>query len=442
MRITPLAALTVTSLLAAVAPAAAQSTHPRFKSREVIVASFAMLPPRVTGSGKKGVEARDVTNRSQELAQEVAEVLDEVLADLNWDVRDVPFAETQLGDVQAAYDGVALRMHDRPGDVNKGTYTLGDAALRSESGRAVDALVFSRVVAEFEEKVTTSRTPTSISFTISYLRKIHARFALVDARSGAVLHFFEVKASGNDEATKLALEDGVTKELKRVEASVVALPVMAVEPPREGRTAPDAPKLVAWKGERVTLLGTKPLACTDRGSGMRIVRRVGAAAGAERLDINGYAGRAGTITETKVGDYESEITIDLTGAERVALSGDRGLGFQAELDSAKKLIGTSWWSREAQTMIHPEGLCEDFGSRRERINLRRLQKVTIVDVTFGTHLQPLLITVETEDGRKGVLDGWSGYDYLDERFHLLEHRVGVGTDSYASRFFLRDPRRP
>ena len=65
-----------------------------------------------------------------------------------------------------------------------------------------------------------------------------------------------------------------------------------------------------------------------------------------------------------------------------------------------------------------------------------------MDAAFGTHLQPLLITVETEDGRKGVLDGWSGYDYLDERFHLIEHQSGVRMDSYSSRFFLRDPRRP
>jgi hypothetical protein len=428
--------------LAAPAALPAQSTHPKFKSREIAVASFAVLPPRVTGSAKRGVEAREVTSRSEDLAKETAEILDEVLADLNWDVRDAPYAEPRLRDVQAAYDGVALRLHDRPNDVNKGAYTLGDAVAVADAGRRVDALVFSRLSAEFEEKTTTSSTPTSISFSISYLRKVHARFALVDGRSGEVLHYFEVKTNGNDETTRQALEEGILNALKRVASSVVALPVMAVEPPREDRTTPDAPKLAAWKGERVTILGTKALQCAAKGSGLKIIRRVGPEASAERLDMNAFAGRTGTVVETGTRDYQHETVVELDGGERVAVLGDRGLGFQAELDSARKLIGTSWWSRETQTMIHPEGVCEDLGSRRARLDLRRLQKVTIVDVAFGTHLQTLLLTVETEDGRRGVLDGWSGYDYLDDRYHLVEQRFGVGTSPYSSRFFLKNPRSP
>lgn len=428
----------VIAMLLSCVPLWAQSTHPKFKSKEITVGTIAIMPPRVYGTSRK-LEAGEVTSRSESLAKEVAEILDEALATLNWDVREPPYAERTLTDVQAGYDRMSRELHDKWKDVNQGRFTLAEASATPEGNRKVDALLFSRVNAAFEQNVSGSRTATTISISITNTSDVRGRFALVDARTGAVLYFFEVTAKGAEGATRQDLLTGVTTQLRKIEPLVIALPPVAVEAPRADARMSDEAKLATWAGEHITILGTEPLHCDVKRaatSGPRTFRRVGAEASAERLPLNTYAGRTGVVLEAKVVGYEEEIVIQVDDGEKLVASNDFGLGFDAELAAAKKLVGTNWWSRGAQTLARPENMCGDFTVQgKDRLQLKRLQQVKIVGVTFGSHLQKLLFTVETEDGKRGVVDGWSGYDVLEERFHL-----GTGDKPYSARFFLKNPR--
>jgi hypothetical protein len=430
----------VIAMMFSSAPLYAQSTHPRFKSKEMTVGTIAVMPPRVYGTSRK-LEAGEVTSRSQSLATVVAEVLDEALATLNWDVREPPYQEQAQSDVQAAYDRMSLRLHDKWKDVNRGAFTLAEAAGTPATNRRVDALLFSRVNATFDQSVSASRTATTFSVRISYTQDVRGRFSLVDVRTGAVLYYFEVASKGSDEVSRQGLLAGITTQLRKIESLVAALPPVAVEPPRPEKSMSDEAKLATWAGERVTILGTEPLRCDVKGTGrsrsdLRAFRRFGTDERAERLPLNDYAGRTGVIVEAKVESYQHEIVIQLDDGEKLVASNDSGLGFEAELAAARKLVGTSWWSRGAQTLARPENMCGSSSTQgKDRLRLRRLQEVKIVGVTFGSHLQKLLFTVETEDGKQGVVDGWSGYDILEERYHLRP-----GDRNYSDRFFLRNPR--
>jgi RNA-splicing ligase RtcB len=95
------------------------------------------------------------------------------------------------------------------------------------------------------------------------------------------------------------------------------------------------------------------------------------------------------------------------------------------------------WSKGQQTVKLAENRCEDAYSAKPRLSLRNLQKLTVTDVSFGSRLQKLLLTVKTEDGREAILDGWD--DYLEERFHLTEGG-GVPVRPFSARFYFEDPR--
>ena len=204
----------------------------------------------------------------------------------------------------------------------------------------------------------------------------------------------------------------------------------------------DSEKLGRLKGERVTILGTKPVSCpTQEKAEIFFLRSYEKSE--KRLPAGKYVGQTGVIVEAAMKNSvlpEIVIQLDKTG-EKVVCQGDKGLGFQSELELAKEMVGRSLWSRGPQTLTPDHQLCQDLMARSEsRVPLRNLQKATITRVEFGHHLQPIYLLLKTEDGKEGWLTGWDGYDYFDERFHITPGR-GVGTYHYSHRFHTEDPRK-
>lgn len=205
----------------------------------------------------------------------------------------------------------------------------------------------------------------------------------------------------------------------------------------------DAEKRVLWVGEKVTLLGTRALACPTQEKAEVYFLRSYDNKGKRRLLESAYVGQPGVVVETGASSSpmpEVVVQLDKTG-EKVTCSGDQGLAFQSELESARQLVGRSLWSRGPQTLT-PEGqLCLglEAASRDSRLPLGNLQKVTVTRVELGHHLQPTYLLLQTEDGKSGWLTGWDGYDYFDERYHVSSGRP-VESRPYSFRFHTEDPR--
>ena len=204
----------------------------------------------------------------------------------------------------------------------------------------------------------------------------------------------------------------------------------------------DAEKRARWKGERVTVLGTKPLSCPTQGKADIFFLRSYEKSEKRLLDGK-YVGQTGVIVDASMRNSvfpEIVIQLDKTG-EKVVCEGDQGLGFHSELEIAREMVGRSLWSRGPQTLTPDHHLCQDLLARGDsRVPLKNLQKVTITRVEFGHHLQSIYLLLKTEDGKEGWLSGWDGYDYFDERFHIARSR-GVATYHYSHRFQTEDPRK-
>lgn len=444
---------------AAVGPLAAQ-IHPEFKSRQVKVSSFAVIPPQVSGTGR-GLKADEVSDRAEGLATEIGELLEGVLTERAGAGNVVGYSQESLGGqearainaAQSAYDSLTAKLYSKPKDIEKGAFTLGEGVRELSKAVNEDILVFARATAKFGDDTQTSVGPNSISFSITRTSDVRARFSFVDARTGAVVFFFEAKGKGNKSQTEEGLRSGIEKAL----LGLASLGILSTSAPNtapagstpsaaaaaQAKTLTNEEKLKTWQGEKITLLPTTPLGCPGGEAAFlaRLFTPVTPAAAPKGGPVRQYAGRTGTILDAKSADYQNEIIIQLEDGERVRARDDMGLAFHAELDAARKLVGASLWSKGQQTVKLAENRCEDSYPAKPRLTLRNLQKLTVTNVSFGSHLQKLLITVKTEDGREAILDGWNGYDYLEERFHLTGVS-GVGVKPFSARFYFEDPRPP
>ena len=128
------------------------------------------------------------------------------------------------------------------------------------------------------------------------------------------------------------------------------------------------------------------------------------------LPADMFAGQTGVVLEGRHTERGEEIVLRLDAGEVITATDDSGIGFQAELDASRKLVGTSLWARGEQTIAPPVHVCEAlFDKTGERIKLEDGQRLEVTRVEFGTHLQQIFLFVRTEDGREGIIDGYSGY---------------------------------
>lgn len=214
----------------------------------------------------------------------------------------------------------------------------------------------------------------------------------------------------------------------------------AVEKTQQEPPMTNAEKLATWKGQKVTILGTQPVTCPAR-SDSRLFFRKPESGERDFLPYDKYAGQTGLIVEAVMGSYEPEVVVQLDKtAEKIVTKGNDGFASQSELETAKGLLGRSLWSRGPNSLALKDSVCVE-STKRDRFDLKNLQRVTITAVELGHHLQPIYLLLKTDDGKEGWLTGWDGYDHFDGKFHLTSELAGVPNLHYTFRFHTDDPRK-
>lgn len=202
-----------------------------------------------------------------------------------------------------------------------------------------------------------------------------------------------------------------------------------------------AEKLARLKGEKVTILGTKPLQCLSASSDDKtsLFYSYEDKEREHRLPLNKYAGQTGVILEAKrVREVDIVIQLDKT-VEKIVAEDDKGLGFHSELEAAKRLVGRSLWAKSEYNTITPTSDPCRYFSKDERLPLKKLQKVTVTRVEFGDYEQPIIFFARTDDGREGQVYPLHKKTYFDEKFHELKNYSGASY--YSEEFLLDDPRK-
>lgn len=204
-----------------------------------------------------------------------------------------------------------------------------------------------------------------------------------------------------------------------------------------------ADKLARLKGEKVTILGTKPPQCPSAPSDDKrfLFYSDEDKERKTRLPLSKHAGQTGVILEAKLVGTGYALTpdiviqLDQTG-EKVVAPNDSGLGFHSELEAAKTLVGKPLWSISNYDTITPTvDPCRHFADA-ERLRIKRLRKVTVTRVEFGNYEQPIVIFARTDDGREGQVNSGEQGTYFDERFHFAQH-----SKYYSREFLFDDPRK-
>jgi hypothetical protein len=184
--------------------ARAQFAHPDLKSGKVVVRKVLVLPPHVnvTKSGMKGNESLIPESRivegalpaiiSEAMQSKGCTVLDNLFApDALEKNQDLKFA---LADVQDRFDALHKHISEKPKDVRKGRFTMGDEVANFNPGAAADALVFVRASGIVN---TGGKKVLGAIAGVNETDYIVVDIAIVDSQSGAVLYYGWSVTAGN-----------------------------------------------------------------------------------------------------------------------------------------------------------------------------------------------------------------------------------------------------
>ena len=203
------------ALIAAVAlavPVLGQSIHPQLKSKQKVIASFVVVPAKLSVSGKGAGEPSGKIE-AERIASTLERLITQALKDSGHDVKEDALGKNvqdQLAVVQAAYD--RIQPETKLKDVAKGKLSLGEGVQKLLPAGSVDALVFVRGHADLDREVQASHSPDRFGFTITPKNKVRSWISIVDARTGDVLYVFQVQ--GKDPNSAAALEKGITSALR------------------------------------------------------------------------------------------------------------------------------------------------------------------------------------------------------------------------------------
>jgi hypothetical protein len=202
-----------------------------------------------------------------------------------------------------------------------------------------------------------------------------------------------------------------------------------------------AEKLLFFKGEKVTLLGTSLPGCPPDSSDRTVLfYRYDDKERKARFSPDKYAGQTGVILEAKLVERatpEIVIQIDNTG-EKIVAKDDQGLGFHSELETAKGWVGRSLWTKGKYIKIVPAIDPCSHPAEAEQLQLQKFQRVTVTRVEFGHYKEPIFVYAKTDNGREGRIDLLSGSPYFDEKFHVAKYSRAV---PFSDDFFSADPRK-
>jgi hypothetical protein len=176
--------------------------HPILKYGKAAAGTAIVLPAQVVFAkvGFKGVEGMEA--EAEKLGEQLYKAIGAELAARGVVVLPNPAqaaiddaAKYRVSDLQAKFDHVRLPVSRRPGRVDKGQFTMGDAVATFEPGKA-DLLVFIRASG-------TVRTGGSKFLGAVLLNpflampEFHGDVTLVDAKSGDILAFLRFRRTNN-----------------------------------------------------------------------------------------------------------------------------------------------------------------------------------------------------------------------------------------------------
>lgn len=168
-----------------------------------------------------------------------------------------------------------------------------------------------------------------------------------------------------------------------------------------------------------------------------------------------YAGKTGTITEAALspkGDLELVVTLSEAG-RKLKFCQTEFLGFFAELDHARSLIGKSFWNKKRITLGSSCNNFEKYEKAAGSIEVPPFSKLTLTRADWGfwtftgSAIEPSRIPVilyfKTESHQEGCVAKKLA---LVERLNIEEAPVGAPDyrkkkqDAFASLFYFQDPR--
>jgi hypothetical protein len=202
-------------------PARAQFENPDLKSGKTVVRKVIILPgvADVVKSGMKGNESLIEESRyaggalpgviQKAMQAKGCEVLDQALS-AEVQKKD-PGLNNAVIEIQNRYNELEPHVFQKPKDVRKGRFTLGDQVLNFNPGASADALVF--VCAQ---GVLTTGGKKAFSAVVGgngadYLL---VRISVVDSQSGVILYYGEAVEAGNFVSNPERLNTVVEKALK------------------------------------------------------------------------------------------------------------------------------------------------------------------------------------------------------------------------------------
>ena len=214
------------SLMLSNAVAEAQYLNPKLQSKQTLVRSVVILPPKIeiVRESMKGNEG--MVEESAAISAKVAELVAQAFADKKINVLASPFANLTseadadkkytLADLQTRYDALLPKMVNHSKDVKKERFSLGDEVSTINVDKAADAVVFIRGQGK---KLTKGKTVFSILNPFSFdFPFVFITIGIVDAHTGEVLALAKPSTLGDVTSPKAekTLRKLLVKSLKKV----------------------------------------------------------------------------------------------------------------------------------------------------------------------------------------------------------------------------------
>ncbi len=197
--------------------------HPKIKSKEKLIQTVVVLPPVVVvqKSGMKGGES--MLEESEKVTAELARIVSVALKERGMEVLETSFKEAalqedpdlgySLADMQSRYDALAPQLHDKPKDVRKARFTLGEDIGDLYPDALPDAFVFIR-----SQGMMLTGGKKAFGWLVAGPKnhKIESYICLVDSLTGEVLFISKIGASGDFvENTDKVLAKKISKSFEK-----------------------------------------------------------------------------------------------------------------------------------------------------------------------------------------------------------------------------------
>lgn len=207
--------------------AVAQQLHPKLEKKEKAVKNVLVLPAKVelTKSGMKGNEG--MLKEADQVAEALPKLVVAALQKKGYAVLDDPFTtqvpdenndlKFALADVQNRYDEMGQQLYQKPKDVRKGRFTMGDEVSRINPDGKADTLVFIRASGN---KNTGGRKAFGLLFggPGMVFDGLFVSLSFVDAHSGEVLAITSANGAVDFVNKTEGMAKNIEKSLKKLPA--------------------------------------------------------------------------------------------------------------------------------------------------------------------------------------------------------------------------------